>query len=185
MKVISIFKNPIQLVKYAAANDRKAQQALYKAYAPKMLAVCRGYISDIHHAEEVMMNGFLKVFSSMNDFENKGSFEGWIRKIMVREAISFLRVSKNTFNVSEFNESFDKEIDEVNNKLNAEAIQYCIDLLPAGYKAVFLLYAIEGYKHGEIANMLGVSEGTSKSQLSKARKFLQEQLKNKDHERSI
>ena len=89
MKVISIFKNPIQLVKHAAANDRKAQQALYKAYAPKMLAVCRSYISDLHHAEEVMMNGFLKVFSNMNDFENKGSFEGWIRKIMVREAISF------------------------------------------------------------------------------------------------
>ena len=121
----------------------------------------------------------------MNDFENKGSFEGWVRKIMVREAISFLRVAKNTFNVSEFNEGFDKEIDEVNNKLNAEAIQYYIDLLPEGYKAVFLLYATEGYKHAEIANMLGISEGTSKSQLSKARKFLQEQLKNKDHERSI
>ena len=185
MKVISIFKNPIQLVKHAAANDRKAQQALYKAYAPKMLAVCRSYISDVHHAEEVMMNGFLKVFSNMSDFANKGSFEGWVRKIMVREAISFLRVAKNTFNVSEFNEDFDKEIDEVNNKLNAEAIQYSIDLLPEGYKAVFLLHAIEGYKHAEIAKMLAISEGTSKSQLSKARKFLQEQLKKKDHERSI
>ena len=79
-----------------------------------MLAVCRGYITDVHQAEEVMMNGFLKVFSSMNAFENKGSFEGWVRKIMVKEAISFLRVSKNAFNVSEFNESFDKEIDQNN-----------------------------------------------------------------------
>ena len=76
MKVISIFKNPIQLVKHAAANDRKAQQALYKAYAPKMLAVCRSYISDVHHAEEVMMNGFLKVFSNMNDFEKIVNFNG-------------------------------------------------------------------------------------------------------------
>ena len=79
-----------------------------------MLAVYRGYITDVHQAEEVMMNGFLKVFSSMNAFENKGSFEGWVRKIMVKEAISFLRVSKNAFNVSEFNESFDKEIDQNN-----------------------------------------------------------------------
>jgi RNA polymerase sigma-70 factor (ECF subfamily) len=91
LKVISIFKNPIQLLKHAAANDRKAQQALYKAYTPKMLAVCKGYITDVRQAEEVMMNGFLKVFSSMNAFENKGSFEGWFRKILVREAISFLK----------------------------------------------------------------------------------------------
>lgn len=185
MKVISIFKNPLHLLKSAAANDRKAQQALYAKYAPKMLSVCRSYVSDLHHAEEVMMNGFLKVFSNMKSFENKGSFEGWVRKIMIREAISFLRVTKNTFNVAETNDHEYIETDEVNNKFDAEAIQYCIDLLPEGYKAVFLLYAVEGYKHAEISDLLGISVGTSKSQLSKARKFLQEQLTKKDHGRSI
>lgn len=121
----------------------------------------------------------------MKSFENKGSFEGWVRKIMIREAISFLRVTKNTFNVAETNDHEYIETDEVNNKFDAEAIQYCIDLLPEGYKAVFLLYAVEGYKHAEISDLLGISVGTSKSQLSKARKFLQEQLTKKDHGRSI
>lgn len=141
-----------------------------------MLGVCRQYIKDLHFAEDVMINGFVKVFNHLSSFQNKGSFEGWIRTIMVRESISYLR--KRQFVV------YDDEAIEVNGKisepgdglLDVEYVQDLIDRLPEGYKAVFLLNAIEGYGHKEIAELLEISEGTSKSQLFKARKMLQENL---------
>ena len=134
------------------------------------------YIKDIHHAEEVMLGGFFKAFSHLGDYEGKGSFEGWIRKIMVRESISFLRSRKPL----EFTEDLAQErVESFNNvqaDIDVEHIQRFIDELPEGYRAVFVLYAIEGYKHKEIAEMLGIDSGTSKSQLFKARKMLQERL---------
>ena len=141
-----------------------------------MLGVCRQYIKDLHFAEDVMINGFVKVFNHLDSYRHKGSFEGWIRTIMVRESISYLR--KRQFVV------YDDEAMEVNREvstsndglLDVEYVQHLIDELPEGYKAVFLLYAIEGYGHKEIAELLEISEGTSKSQLFKARKMLQENL---------
>lgn len=123
-----------------------------------------------------MLNGFFKVFTHLKSFENKGSFEGWVRRIMVRESISFLRQQKQV----EFfmdDETFTEEPynhDESN--LDVKTIQQLIDNLPEGYKMVFMLHAIEGYKHPEIAEMLQISEGTSKSQLFKARNMLQKQI---------
>ena len=141
-----------------------------------MLGVCRQYIKDLHFAEDVMINGFVKVFNHLSSYRHKGSFEGWIRTIMVRESISYLR--KRQFVV------YDDEAVEVNGEvstpddglLDVEYVQHLIDQLPEGYKAVFLLYTIEGYGHKEIAELLEISEGTSKSQLFKARKMLQENL---------
>ncbi len=138
-----------------------------------MLGVCRQYIKDVHLAEDVMITAFMKVFSNLKNFEHKGSFEGWIRRIMVNECISCLRVQKK---VSYLEDEYYTEdtFNNIESGLSVDDIQNLIDGLPNGYKMVFNLYAIEGYKHQEIATMLGISEGTSKSQLSHARKMLQE-----------
>lgn len=177
MKVIQLHKNETKLIQRAAKNNREAQHVLYELHAPKMLSVCRYYIKDVHKAEEVMLNGFFKVFKHLKTFKNEGSFEGWIRRIMVREAISFLRQQKHI----EFAIEDDYlEQDYTNNiKTNIEVaeIQQLIDSLPEGYKMVFIMYAIEGYKHNEIADLLNISEGTSKSQLFKARQMLQAKIK--------
>ena len=176
MKVIQLFKNESQLIKRATKNNRDAQQKLYERHAPKMLSVCRQYVKDLHYAEEVMLNGFLKVFTHLSDFRSDGSFEGWVRRIMIREAISFLRKQKKI----EFSEEISGEevefSDPVTSELNVAHIQDMIDSLPEGYRMVFVMYAVDGYKHSEIAKMLKISEGTSKSQLFKARKMLQEKL---------
>ena len=124
-----------------------------------------------------MLNGFFKMFSNLKSFKNKGSFEGWIRKIMVREAISFLRQQKNIEFSIEENVINDEYANNITENIEVEEIQQLIDALPHGYKMVFIMYAIEGYKHHEIADMLNINEGTSKSQLFKARKMLQEKLK--------
>ncbi len=145
-------------------------------YAPKMLSVCRYYISDMQYAEDVLLEGFFKVFSKLNSFKSEGSFEGWIRRIVVRECISFLRRQKNLeFSMEEVdvNNSFESLIDT---ELEVDEIQQLIDGLPEGYKIVFNMYAIEGYKHNEIAELLNITEGTSKSQLFKARKMLQQKI---------
>lgn len=178
MKVIQLFKNEAQLIKRAVKGNRQAQQRVYELHSPKMLSVCRQYTKDLNDAEEVLLNGFLKVFTQLEKFESKGSFEGWIRKIMVRESISFLR-AKNQLKFSDEDITKMEAVGEVeNSQFNALYIQNMIDALPEGYKVVFVMYAVEGYTHAEIANMLKISEGTSKSQLFKARKLLQERLKN-------
>ena len=176
MKVISFYKNEVSLIKKAIANNRKAQRVLYDLHAPKMLSVCRYYIKDLQYAEEVMLNGFLKVFSNLKKFNNEGSFEGWIRKIMVREAISFLRLKKNIEFPVETIFDENNTIDSINVAIEVDQIQQLIDALPEGYKMVFVMYAIEGYKHQEISEVLKISIGTSKSQLFKARKMLQEKI---------
>lgn len=176
LKVIQLYKNEDKLITNALKNDREAQHVLYKLYAPKMLSVCRYYINDVHHAEEAMLNGFFKVFSNLKNFRNEGSFEGWIRKIMVRESISFLRQKKNfEFSVEDVEVQHDYS-ESINTELELEEIQQLIDALPNGYKMVFIMYAVEGYKHHEIAELLKISEGTSKSQLFKARKMLQQKI---------
>jgi RNA polymerase sigma factor (sigma-70 family) len=177
LKVIQLYKNENKLIQKAIKNNRKAQNVLYELHAPKMLSVCRYYIRDVQFAEEVMLNGFLKVFSNLKKFKKEGSFEGWIRKIMVRESISFIRQQKNIeFAVEEVDVKSDYSILS-NTKFEAEEIQQLIDALPEGYRIVFNMSIIEGYKHHEIAKILNISEGTSKSQLFKARKMLQQKIK--------
>ncbi|GAA4964731.1 RNA polymerase sigma factor [Algibacter aquimarinus] len=177
LKVIQLHKNESALIKKALKNNREAQHVLFELHAPKMLSVCRYYIKDIQHAEDVMLNGFFKVFSNLNSFKSEGSFEGWIRRIMVRESISFLRQQKKIeFSIEDLVVKDNYE-NNINTAIEVEEIQQLIDNLPEGYKLVFIMYAIEGYKHHEIADMLNITEGTSKSQLFKARKMLQEQIK--------
>lgn len=175
MKIIQLHQEETKIIKLAVENNRQAQQQIYSKYSSKMLSVCRQYIKDIQLAEDVMITAFMKVFTNLKNFEHKGSFEGWIRRIMVNECISYLRVQKKVkFAEDEFftEESFN----EIDSQFTVDQIQFLIDALPDGYKMVFNLYAIEGYKHNEIAKMLGINEGTSKSQLSHARKMLQTQI---------
>ena len=177
MKVIPFYSNEKQLIKRAKTGQRSAQQAIYDKFAPKMLSVCRQYIKDIQFAEDVMVNGFVKVFKGLDTFENRGSFEGWIRKIMVRQCISYLRKRQFVVYDDEMLAANAMSAQTEGSIMDVEYLQTLIDTLPEGYKMVFVLYAIEGYKHHEIAKMLEISEGTSKSQLFKARKLLQENLK--------
>ena len=179
MKVIALHKNEQQLISEAIANNRQAQQQLYSKYASKMLSVCRQYIKDVHHAEDVMITGFMKMFTNLKKFENKGSFEGWIRRIMIHECIDYLRVKKNSFNHKDIDDviySEEEDNYEMEGDFSIDDIQLLIDNLPEGYKMVFNLYIIEGYKHNEIAELLNISEGTSKSQLSHAKRLLQTQI---------
>ena len=177
MKVIQLHKNESALIKKAIKQNREAQHVLFEMHAPKMLSVCRYYVKDIHHAEDVMLNGFFKVFSNLKNFKNEGSFEGWIRRIMVRESISFLRKQKKIEFPVEDILIHDDSTNNIDTNIEVAQIQELIDALPEGYKIVFIMYAIEGYKHNEIAKILNISEGTSKSQLFKARKMLQEKIK--------
>lgn len=175
MKVINLNQEEHELIGLAVANNRHAQQKIYSKFSPKMLGICRQYIKDIHQAEDIMITAFMKVFTNLKNFEHKGSFEGWIRRIMVNECISFIRVQKKV-KFTEEEDWFEESFNNIDSQFTVEEIQFLIDNLPDGYKMIFNLYAIEGYQHKEIAEMLKISEGTSKSQLSHARKMLQEQI---------
>jgi RNA polymerase sigma-70 factor (ECF subfamily) len=177
LKVVQLYHNNTELIQRAANHNREAQHKLFEIHAPKMLSVCRYYVKDVQKAEEVMLNGFFKAFTNLNSFKNEGSFEGWMRKIMVRESISFLRQQKPIeFSIEEVEPSNDYS-NAMETSLEVNDIQQLIDELPEGYKMVFVMYAIEGYKHHEIAELLNISEGTSKSQLFKARQMLQQKIK--------
>lgn len=176
MKVIHLHNNNIQLIKKAAKNNREAQHLLYETHAPKMLSMCRYYIRDLQKAEEVMLNGFFKAFTNLKNFKNEGSFEGWLRKIMVREAISFLRQEKKIEFSMEDVDINHQHTNNIETATELDEIQQYIDELPEGYKMVFMMYAIEGYKHHEIASVLNITEGTSKSQLFKARQILKDKI---------
>ena len=170
--MINLHQKEKELIDLVIDNNRQAQLQLYTSFASKMLGVCRQYIKDIHQAEDVMIMGFMKVFNSINTFQHKGSFEGWIRRIMVNECISHIRSQKKWLFIDDEN-YFDETVNPIESKLSVDDIQFLIDQLPEGCKMVFNLYVIEGYKHQEIAQMLGIKEGTSKSQLAHARKMLQ------------
>lgn len=176
MKVIQLHKNESKLIQRAAKNNREAQHVLYELHSPKMLSVCRYYIKDTHQAEEVLLNGFFKVFKYLKTFKNEGSFEGWIRRIMVREAISYLRQKKNIEFATEDEYLEQDYSNNIKTNIEVAELQMLIDSLPEGYRMVFVMYAVEGYKHIEIAELLNISEGTSKSQLFKARQMLQKKI---------
>lgn len=183
MKVINLHQDEQTIIRMAVDQNRFAQQQLYTKYSSKMLSVCRKYIKDLQLAEDVMITAFMKVFTHLKNFEHKGSFEGWIRRIMINECISYIRAKKQVKFIEDEN-YFEEYYNDIEVRFSIDDIQFLIDSLPDGYRVVFNLYAIEGYKHQEIGEILGISEGTSKSQLSHARKMLQTQitkLKNYNH----
>ena len=172
-----IYTNESDLVNACKKGDSKAQGELFKKYAGKMLSVCKRYVGAQMEAEEVLMEGFMTVFSKISDFKEVGSFEGWIRRIMVNESLMLIRKRKVIWVEWEEREEL-SEPESVLFDLEAAEILQMIHQLPDGFKTVFNLYAIEGYSHQEIAEMLGISVGTSKSQLSRARVLLQKNILN-------
>ena len=175
MKVISLHKDQSILIKRAQANNRDAQHKLYTKLAPKMLSICRQYIKDLQFAEEVMLNGFLKVFTNLKKFESKGSFEGWVRRIMINESISFLRKRKRLVFIDDDSYFKAEVINQFETDSNVSELQLLVDRLQDDYRIVFNLFAVDGYKHKEIAKLLKITENTSKLRFFRARKQLQEQ----------
>lgn len=175
---LKIYRNSEeQLIRSCLKKDRAAQQELYQNYASKMLGVCRRYVNDVDQAEDVMIQAFIKVFNKLDQFKFEGSFEGWIRRIMVNESLTFIRKNKNLYLEVDIEEAHrEPDYTRLDDHLQAEDLLKLIAQLPTGYRTVFNLYAIEGYSHKEIAERLKISQNTSKSQLSRARTLLQRNL---------
>ena len=165
------------LVKACKKQNAKAQRTLYDKYASSMLGLCRRYIKGEMEAEDVMINGFMKVFTKIDLYEGKGSFEGWMKRIMINEALGYIRKNKAMYLEIEI-EAADKEpdYDKISAELEAKDLLKLVNELPSGYRTIFNLFAIEGYSHKEISELLGINENTSKSQLSRARMQLQKKL---------
>jgi RNA polymerase sigma factor (sigma-70 family) len=182
LKLISLHKNYTKLIAKSAEGDRRAQQQLFDLFAPKMMSVCRKYMKSNERAEEVMIGGFFKVFTNVKTFKNEGSFEGWIRRIMVNQCISELRkVKKFEFKDTIVLENSMDHVSQIETEFEVVEIQKLIDNLPQGYRTVFVLYAIEGYKHSEISELLQISESTSKTQVFKARKLLRKAIERQEN----
>ena len=157
--------------------SRQAQKLLYDHFSGKMFALCCRYVKDKMEAEDVLVTAFTKILDRIGQYKGDGSFEGWIRRIMVNESLSYLRKNKNMYLETDI-EAADQEPDyeRLDSQLEAQDLLKLIAELPAGYKIVFNLFAIDGYSHKEIGEQLGINENTSKSQLSRARSLLQKQL---------
>jgi RNA polymerase sigma factor (sigma-70 family) len=157
--------------------ERAAQEMLYRSLAGKMLAICSRYASSNFEAEDMMQNGFIKVFTKIDLFRGEGSFEGWIKRIMVHTAIETIRKNSRSLDTIGLESYHEHSNDAVSlDNLECEDIRRMISELPEGYRMVFNMYAIEGYSHKEIGELLQMSEGASKSQLSRARSWLKQRI---------
>lgn len=157
--------------------NSSAQRALYQRFSPVMMGVCRRYLKRTEDVEDILVEAFCKVFKHIQQYSNNGSFEGWIRRIVVNECLMFLRKKHALRNAYEIQEHFDLRSDQnVSADLAAKDILRLLEQLPTGYRTVFNLYVIEGYKHREIADLLEISINTSKSQLILAKKKMQQLL---------
>jgi RNA polymerase sigma-70 factor (ECF subfamily) len=166
------------ILKGCLNNNATAQRELYNKYSSKMLAVCYRYGHNREDAEDMLQEGFIKVFLQIHTFENRGAFEGWIRRIIVHTCINILKKNKK------FNESVDiiyatgvqVREESIPAIIQAKQVVECIRLLPIGYRTVLNLYAVEGYNHREIADMLDIEESTSRSQYTRAKAMLEDIL---------
>jgi RNA polymerase sigma factor (sigma-70 family) len=166
------------ILKGCLQNEPAAQRELYNRYSPKMLSVCYRFAHNREDAEDMLQEGFIKVFSQMHTFGNRGAFEGWIRRIIVHTCINILKKNKK------FNESVDiihataiqVREESVPSIVQAKQVVECIRMLPIGYRTVLNLYAIEGYSHREIGAMLDIEESTSRSQYTRAKAMLEDIL---------
>lgn len=159
-------------------NDALAQKELYNRYSPKMLAVCYRFSHNREDAEDMLQEGFIKVFSQIHTFRNQGAFEGWIRRIIVHTCINSLKKNKKFVESVELIHANSIQVKEENipSIVQVKQLVECIRLLPIGYRTVLNLYAIEGYSHKEIGEMLEVEESTSRSQYTRAKQMLEDIL---------
>lgn len=170
--------NEKQAIKQAKKREITAQRYLYEKYKMPLFSLCLRYSRDRSEAEDMLQEGFLKIFRDIPQYQGKGALLGWMKKIMINSALQYLRKWKkdwNHLNAEDFNESFQTE-EVIFAKLGLEELTRLIQNLPSGYRIVFNLYVIEGYKHKEIAELLNISVNTSKSQLFKAKALLKKEL---------
>lgn len=166
------------LIKACVSKNPRAQRILYDKYASKMMTVCRRYYSSTEEAEDAFQEGFVKIFSKIAEYKYEGSFDGWLRRVMVNTILDMMRRNKK--------HAYHEDVTEMPNimansnspldDLSAQELMHVLSTLPDGYRTVFNLFAIEGYSHKEIADQLGITESTSKSQFLRARAYLQKRL---------
>lgn len=165
------------LISGCRKQNRMAQQELYASYSGKMYSLCCRYVKSSMEAEDVLVGAFTKIFDKIDQFKGEGSFEGWIRRIVVNEALTWLRKNRSMYVETDLEKAdYEPDYKSASDHLEAEDLLRMIQQLPTGYQIVFNLYAIDGYSHKEIAEQLNISENTSKSQLSRARVYLQKLL---------
>ena len=167
-----------QLIEGCINGDRRAQKALYEKYSKRMMAVCLRYVKDTEDARDLLQEGFIKLYTNIHKFSGDGSFDGWVRKIFVNCALERLRqndILKNAGDISETDYADIPDETAVTNMSSDEIMMY-VKSLPDGFRTVFNLFAIEGYSHKEIGEILNITESTSRSQYMRARKILQKMI---------
>ncbi len=175
----------ITLVSACTKGDSRAQRALFDKFAPKMLSICKRYIPNGEESEDVLQDAFVKIFQKIGDFKQEGSLEGWMRRIVVNTALDAIRKNKKWLGVAQV-EAVENQVsfdDNAFDNMDVNHLLQMINEMPDGYRVVFNMFAIEGYSHKEIADTLGVSENTSKSQYSRARAFLRTQIEQLESEK--
>lgn len=166
------------LINGCIEGNRRMQEELYRRFSPRMYAVCLRYAGNTEEAEDILQEGFIKIFKKLDSFRNEGSFEGWIRRIFVNTAIEHFRRKRYLQPVTEKEENtLEGNYLSVLDNLAERDIMELVQQLSPGYRTVFNMYVVEGYTHKEIGDMLGISEGTSKSQLSRAKVILQDMVR--------
>jgi RNA polymerase sigma factor (sigma-70 family) len=169
------FTDEAVLIENCLKGDRRSQQELYNLFSPKMYAVCMRYSGNAEDARDLLQDGFVKVYSNLHRYRGDGSFEGWIRRIFINTSIEHFRkkIYLNPITESHENSVEDREITALD-KIATKDVLNMVQKLSPGYRTVFNLYVVEGYNHKEIGELLGISEGTSKSQLARAKSTLQD-----------
>jgi RNA polymerase sigma factor (sigma-70 family) len=171
-----------RFIRESIKGNRLYQKKLYESFAPSMFHLCLRFCRNQEDAEDVMQEAFLLIFNKLDSFDNKGSFEGWIRRIMMNTCINFYRRNKNKGKTTDYKEVEDFEMDESNaiDRMNASDILHIIQKLPDDYRMVFNMYAIEGYSHKDITQILKINENTCRSRLHRARKLLMHAIHNNE-----
>jgi RNA polymerase sigma factor (sigma-70 family) len=181
---LSLQSNPhisdSDLIQGCLSGNRRMQEELYRRFSPKMYAVCLRYAGKADDAEDILQEGFIKVYKNLDKFRGDGSFEGWVRRIFVNTAIEHFRRKTHLQPIGETEDNtLEAKVVSAADTLAEKDLLKIIQQLSPGYRTVFNMYVVEGYSHKEVADALGISEGTSKSQLARARVILQEMVK--DH----
>jgi RNA polymerase sigma-70 factor (ECF subfamily) len=167
-----------QLIAGCLKGDRRSQKELYDSYSRKMMGVCLRYTGDRETARDLLQDGFVRVFTSLDTYKGTGSLDGWMRTVFVNGALEYLRkrdILRDSTNIDSMREVLEDE-DTAVSRISAGELMELVQSLPHGFRTVFNLYAIEGYSHREIAEKLHITESTSRSQYVRARKWLQERI---------
>ena len=168
-----------KIIEGCRKQNGRSQRLLYEKYAPILLGICVRYVSNRSEAEDILQDGFVKIFLNINDYTGKGAFENWMKKIIINTAITHYHKNykyHQNIDIDDVNEGDFSPSDSLYDEFSAKELLEIVNTLPQGYKVVFNLYAIEGYKHREIAEILNIDENTSKSQYARARKWIQNKL---------